>query len=536
MRGIVVGLAVAVTLTLPGNAFAASEVFVADPGSGRIVRLDASTGAQEQVTINGSLVDPMGVAVAADGTLIVVDANAFAGSNGGIIRVNPSTGAQSTVSSGGSFKDPTGVAIAANGDIFVADTEALAGSDGGIIRVNPSTGAQSTVSSGGSFKDPTGVAIAANGDLLVADSYNSANLFRVNPTNGVQTPIASGSPLVAPTGITIDATGRIIVADPGAVGGAGALIAVEPGTGAKNVISGAGSMEDPTGVVLQGGTLLVADQNAFSSLGAILRVNPVGGSQTVVSMANLLSDPHGLGLPPDADSDGVPDYSDNCPTVSNPMQEDKDADAAGDVCDTVDNRPASPTSPGAPSTPPLSPPVLGKTVNIERVSGVVRYSAPSGSTRSLGFEVLTGARQIPVGSQIDTTRGRIRLTSATSRSGKNQTADFYDGRFKVSQTTKGGGLTELALTGKLPRCGIQGPAAARKSKRRRLWADGKGKFRTRGHKSSATVRGTKWLVEDRCTGTLTRVARGTVIVRDFARRRTVTLRAGKRYLARNLPR
>jgi hypothetical protein len=357
----------------------------------------------------------------------------------------------------------------------------------------------------------------------------------------VQTPIASGSPLVAPTGITIDATGRVIVADPDAVGGTGGLIAVDPGTGAKNVISGAGSMEDPTGVVLQGGTLLVADQNAFSSLGAILRVNPVGGSQSVVSMANLLTDPHGLGLPPDADSDGVPDYSDNCPTVSNPMQEDKDADAAGDACDTVDNRPAPPTSPGAPSPPPgspapLSPPVLGKTVNIERVSGVVRFSAPSGSTRSLGFEVLTGARQIPVGSQIDTTRGRIRLTSATSRPGTIQTADFYAGRFKVSQTTKGGGLTELALTGKVPRCGIQGSAAARKSKRRRLWGNGKGKFRTRGHRSSATVRGTKWLVEDRCTGTLTRVARGTVSVRDFARRRTVTLRAGKRYLARNLSR
>jgi len=46
------------------------------------------------------------------------------------------------------------------------------------------------------------------------------------------------------------------------------------------------------------------------------------------------------------------------------------------------------------------------------------------------------------------------------------------------------------------------------------------------------VRGTRWLVEDRCDGTLTRVVRGTVRVRDFRLRRTITLRSGQSYLAR----
>ena len=44
------------------------------------------------------------------------------------------------------------------------------------------------------------------------------------------------------------------------------------------------------------------------------------------------------------------------------------------------------------------------------------------------------------------------------------------------------------------------------------------------------MRGTKWLVEDRCTSTLTRVVRGSVRVRDGKKR--VIVRKGKRYIAR----
>jgi ferric-dicitrate binding protein FerR (iron transport regulator) len=75
-------------------------------------------------------------------------------------------------------------------------------------------------------------------------------------------------------------------------------------------------------------------------------------------------------------------------------------------------------------------------------------------------------------------------------------------------------------------------AAAKKKKKRRLWGDGKGRFRTKGKHSAATVVGTKWLVEDRCTSTLTKVARGKVSVRDFVKRKTVIVKKGKRYIAR----
>jgi hypothetical protein len=67
---------------------------------------------------------------------------------------------------------------------------------------------------------------------------------------------------------------------------------------------------------------------------------------------------------------------------------------------------------------------------------------------------------------------------------------------------------------------------------RQLWGDGKGRFRTRGRYSSATVRGTTWLTADRCDGTLTRVRRGVIGVNDFPNRRQVTLRPPRSYVAR----
>ena len=68
---------------------------------------------------------------------------------------------------------------------------------------------------------------------------------------------------------------------------------------------------------------------------------------------------------------------------------------------------------------------------------------------------------------------------------------------------------------------------------RRLWGqDRGGRFRTHGHNSIATVRGTRWLTEDRCDGTLTRVTEGAVEVRDRRTGRRVLVRAGHSYLAK----
>ena len=90
----------------------------------------------------------------------------------------------------------------------------------------------------------------------------------------------------------------------------------------------------------------------------------------------------------------------------------------------------------------------------------------------------------------------------------------------------------LTLVEKLSCPKSKASTAAKKKKKRRLWGDGKGRFRTKGKHSAATVVGTKWLVEDKCTSTLTRVARGKVRVRDFVKKKTVLVKTGKKYVAR----
>jgi ferric-dicitrate binding protein FerR (iron transport regulator) len=60
----------------------------------------------------------------------------------------------------------------------------------------------------------------------------------------------------------------------------------------------------------------------------------------------------------------------------------------------------------------------------------------------------------------------------------------------------------------------------------------RGRFRTRGRNSTATVRGTRYLVKDSCSGTLTLVRKGSVVVRDLVKHKQRVVRAGHRYLAR----
>jgi CSLREA domain-containing protein len=203
----------------------------------------------------------------------------------------------------------------------------------------------------------------------------------------------------------------------------------------------------------------------------------------------------------------------------------------------------------------LPPPVVGEAANVVPVgTGPVFVCVESErvclaalaagiSQKGEGFVPLSEARQIPVGSFLDTRRGAVRLVSATP-GGRTQSGRFATGVFQMlqSRARRQKGLTELRLKGSsFKRCRARRSGtragAAQLSRRtiRRLRANARGRFRTSGRNSSATVRGTVWITTDRCDGTLTKVKRGTVVVRDLRRQRTIVVRAGKSYLAKAAP-
>jgi PKD repeat protein len=143
---------------------------------------------------------------------------------------------------------------------------------------------------------------------------------------------------------------------------------------------------------------------------------------------------------------------------------------------------------------------------------------------------------IPYGSKVDVTKGTVTLKTDTGTLavyGAGVPAAFV----LVRGTDRGKPVVELRLTGgNFNVCGKRksSVSGAKKPPKtvRRLWSKGKGQFRTRGRYAAAVVRGTWWLTADRCDGTLVTVKQGTVQVSDLPHRKTVSVRAGRSYLAK----
>jgi hypothetical protein len=197
-------------------------------------------------------------------------------------------------------------------------------------------------------------------------------------------------------------------------------------------------------------------------------------------------------------------------------------------------------------------PALGKTFNVSLVSGLVLVKING------QFIPLTELTQIPKNTVINALHGTLSLTSAAGgpspardaaakkkpKKTKTQKGTFGGAIFKISQTTAGSGkglvtlaIVENAFKGapSYATCkahkAIEATAASSRTLQL-LHASAKGKFRTKGKYSAATVLGTKWTVADRCDGTLTHDITDSVLVNDFVHHKTIVLHAGQSYLAR----
>jgi hypothetical protein len=263
---------------------------------------------------------------------------------------------------------------------------------------------------------------------------------------------------------------------------------------------------------------------AASGAGLIVLLRSAGGGFTADAPLTTDGLPFGVAAA-DFDGDGTPDLATTSLNV-NTLSIFRNPAPVQPPVQTPTPPPAPPVATPTVTPAPVAPPVAGRSVNATPVEGKVKVKLPG----SRKYVDLSQAANLPVGTTVDTRDGKVTIVAA----GKGGQADFFDGIFKISQTKGSRPLTTLRLSETLscPRKGKAASAAARKTKTRKLWGDGKGRFRTSGKYAAATVRGTKWLVTDYCDRTKVRVTQGVVSVRDNVRKRTVTVRKGKPYTAR----
>ncbi len=218
-------------------------------GASGLVRINPVDGTQTLISASTNFSEkPLGaygIAIEPRGTILVAD-----GLNG-IIRVNPVTGARIVLTAGGSLVLPVGLALAPNGDVYVSDAGGLTGESSRIVQVNPATGAQTLVASGGNLLLPVGLAWERLGALVIVDAPSLVGLsgdmvVRVNLTNGNQSVLSSSNLLVGPIGITLGTNGVIFAANMLS----NTVVSLDPASGLQSAFASGDVLAYPAGITV----------------------------------------------------------------------------------------------------------------------------------------------------------------------------------------------------------------------------------------------------------------------------------------------
>ena len=229
-------------------------IVVSDPGRCcTLTCIDPATGQQTNLlrSPDTMLGVPFGLAVARDGSVLVANGE-------GIIRIDSKTGSTGVVASGGSSFRPLGLAVAKNGHLFVLNRTF----PNEIIRVHPETGDRTLVSRGGYLNNPQGITVKDDvlyvTDVASSDgNFGIGRVIRVDAQTGAQTVVTEGGNLVGPVGIAVDENEQLVVGDPYTINPAspdlfdGGIVRVDPVSGAQTLIArGSGSFVNPRGLVV----------------------------------------------------------------------------------------------------------------------------------------------------------------------------------------------------------------------------------------------------------------------------------------------
>jgi len=267
-----------------GIAVKQGQVYVSDGERGKIMKIDAAGTVTE---LFSDLSTPSAIAFDADGRLIVADTGsntikAFGedGSVSVIAGVQGRRGFQDGEASAALFNGPIGVAVAADGAIVVADTyndRVRIIRDGKVSTLAGSTkGFADGAATVARFDTPLGLAVLPENRILVADSGNG-RIRVIDPEGAVSTLAGSGeldvvdgtlasAAFYRPSAIAVGRGGTLFITDGNAVRGIGlrsfpfveTISSVRRGLADGPAFSA--RFERPSGLaVADNGTLIVAD-------------------------------------------------------------------------------------------------------------------------------------------------------------------------------------------------------------------------------------------------------------------------------------
>ncbi len=539
-----------------GVAVSDGYAWLTEPGANRIARVDAFNSVTEFQLPGGA--SPEGITAGPDGNVWFTEA----GGNGAIGRITP-TGAITQYTAGLTpNSQPTAITAGSDGNLWFTEL----GNHGRIGRITPSGAITEYVAGLTPNSQPTAITAGPDGNVWFTETANPGRIGKITPAGTITEYSAGLTTNRQPAGITAGPGGDLWFTEagnPGAIGwitpqGLVSQLATPTANSQPNAITEAAS-----------GTIWFTEDGNHGQLGSLTVPAPVASTApasavqaTSATLAGTV-DPNGFTTTYHFDWGTTAAYGQRLPAVdanagagSSPspvtqvltglapdttyhfrvVASNCGSCSNGTVAgpDMTFTTAASPAA-GQPSPAgPVPAPVMGRNAVATVLSGTVLVRVRG----SKELQPLSAGRNIPLGSLIDASHGRLDVTTEIDRHGRMQTAAVWGGRFVIGQTGARGMTTFQTSTGPLdcpahPHGDLRAQAVSAHGKTSTsLWSkDNHGRYSTRGHNSVATVRGTVWKTVESCRGTLTFVKKGVVSVMDLHTHRSVLVHQGHSFLA-----